>query len=211
MLPFLRKIQRNLHDYGIRQTVAKVCLGISSPLFHSRTYRLYRADLRSLRMPPRKDLSLTFRFLTDKDKDCLRQILQMEEWLHGRLEEILQQGGLCLVAMDGSTVAGFNLVAFDAIHIPVVHYARRLRGRQAFSIQITVHRAYRGRGLGSSLRQEILRALQEQGVRYFYGGTDIHNEANLALSRKVGLKEIADVCYRKILWRERTIVQRVSR
>jgi ribosomal protein S18 acetylase RimI-like enzyme len=209
--PMTKKIRRNVRDYGLLRTFSKIVGAVMRPIFQCRTYRLYRADLCKVIIPSVTDRAFEYHFLKPTEKDCLTQILHMEEWLDGSLESIMQGSGRCLVAMDKGTIAGFNLVQYQEIHIPVVHYTRALRSRQAFSVQITVDKAYRGRGLGTTLRLEVFRALREQGMKYFYGGTDVHNQANLALCRKVGLKEIADIHYLKILWLERTTVRRFRR
>lgn len=206
-----QKILRNLRDYGLYRTCSKIISSMTRPVFQCRTYRLYRADLNKVVVPAVTDASFAFRFLEQGEEKYFPQIERMEEWLKGHLEFILQHGGRCLVALDKTTLAGFNLVGLQEIHIPVVDYRRPLRRRQAFSVQITVSKAYRGRGLGTTLRLEVFRALRAQGFRYFYGGTDIHNEANLALCRKVGLEEIANIRYLKILWIERTTVRRFRR
>ncbi len=128
----------------------------------------------------------------------------MEEWLEMRLDEILKGGGKCLVALDDAMVAGFNLISYDQIHIPVVQYTAPLGPDEAFSEQITVSVAYRGHGLGSKLRYKLYKDLFE-GERYIiYGATDVNNKANLALCRKVGLDVIATIKYRKWLWIEKT-------
>jgi ribosomal protein S18 acetylase RimI-like enzyme len=211
MTQAIQKVRRNFRDYGLSQTLLKVIVSMIRPLFYSRTYRLYRADLAQVRIPPITDPSFVFRFLEINEKDYLAQIQRMEEWLQERLETILQEGGQCLVALDEDRVAGFNLVSFRHIHLPIVHFKRALRSGQAYSEQITVSKAYRGRGLGATLRLELFRILRAQGKRYLYGGTDVHNQANLALCRKVGLQEVADIRYVKILRIERTAVRRISR
>jgi GNAT superfamily N-acetyltransferase len=210
-MQFIRKIKRNLRDHGLWRTLVKTLLELLHPVFHARTYRLYRADLRQVAIPDRPDPAFVFRLLTPGDVASVRQIEDLEEWLRGTLQQRLAQGAICLLALDGDRVAGFNLVTFTGIHIPVVHYLRRLRPGDAFSEQITVHPEYRGRGLGSTLRHEIFRILRQQGKRRLYGGTDAHNGPNLALCRKVGLKEVADVRYQKLLRRKLTTVRRIGR
>jgi hypothetical protein len=79
----------------------------------------------------------------------------MEEWLEGRLASKLAKGSLCLVAMDGNIVAGFNLVGFGEVHMPLVNGKRIFRNGSAWSEQITVNTKYRGKGLGSELRYHL--------------------------------------------------------
>jgi hypothetical protein len=51
--------------------------------------------------------------------------------------------------------------------------------------------------------------LREKGVRYLYGGTDIHNPANLTLTKKVGFKFIAYIVFVKVLGRGTVMLRRV--
>ena len=204
-----RSIVRNFRDYGAYRSIGKIGGFLASPLFHSREYRLYGAFLRSAVLPP-ADSRFSFSFLHPSDRAAFREIEQMEEWLGGRLGAILLRGGKCLVARDRDIIAGFNLASFQEINIAPVRYRHPLRTGQAYSEQITVSRPYRGIGLGSSLRYELFRALLDCGIRKIYGATDAGNKSNLALSRKVGLKDIADIRYRRALWKEQTTVRRAQ-
>lgn len=206
-----RKIRRNLQDYGFLRTLEKLFSTFLYPLYYNRIYRLYRANLNQIDIPTKQDSELVFRRLQADDHQLFDQIIGMEEWLSPQLKTNLDSDGLCLVALDDDTVAGFNLINYGRIHLPTVNYRRNLRENAAFSEQITVNRAYRGKGLGTQMRLEVFRILSEQGFRYLYGGTDIENTANLALCSKVGLTEIADVHFQKVLWKHKTTVRRVGR
>ncbi len=133
------------------------------------------------------------------DTGIIRQIEDMEEWLKDKVASMIEAGGLCLVALDGERVAGFNLVSLGEGCIPLIGLRRDLRENEVWSDQITVSKNYRGKGLGSALRYRVFKELKEKGFRKVYGGTQISNLANLNLARKVGFKEIADVQYIKIL------------
>ena len=209
MMRILRKIRRNFRDNSLVWTLIKMFGLIGWPIYYRRTYRLYRVDLSRMNTPASADVSFAFRFLKPDDIEYVNQIYHLEEWLEGRMESVFKSGGICLVALDGSTVAGFNLVSFRNMNLPVVQYSRALRSNQAFSVQISVANRYRCRGLGTALRLEIFKALRLRGTRYLYGGTDIHNRANLALCRKVGFKAIADVRYTKLFRHEETLLHRV--
>ncbi|MBL4575424.1 MAG: GNAT family N-acetyltransferase, partial [Opitutaceae bacterium] len=154
--------------------------------------------------------TLVIRTIDLTEKNLIAQILSMEGWLKGRLENLLREDGRCFVALDGDTVAGFNLVSFRKIDIPRVHFIQKLEGKEAFSEQITVHRDYRGRGLATRLRYKVYQDLLTQGINTLYGSTEITNTANLALSQKVGLKDIANIHYRKFLWKHNTTVEKLD-
>ena len=205
---FSKRVRRNFQDHGLRRTIMKIAGSLGSLLFYTRAYTIYRADLGDLILPGATDESLVFRFLEPTEKNFLIQIQQMEEWLDTRLDAILESGGKCLAAIDGTRVAGFNLVSFQQIHLPVIQFTRALRPGGAYSEQITVSKAYRGRNLGSTLRLELFRALKAQGTRSLYGGTDVNNHANLALCRKVGLKGIVDIRHFRIFGLERKLIKR---
>ncbi len=131
------------------------------------------------------------------DTALISQVEELEEWLQGGVAAKLDDGGVCLVALDGETVAGFNIVAFGRVEMPLVKTHRDFGKGNAWSEQITVNNRYRGKGLGAELRYRIFAELKERGVRRFYGGTLSDNEPNLKLTRKVGFTEIADIRYCK--------------
>ncbi len=203
------KISRNFRDNNPAWAFGKVLALIFRPIFYCRTYLLYRADLRKEDTPPAVGTAFALCLLQPEDVELVKQIQRMEEWLACRIESVLQGGGICIVALDGDTVAGFNLISFQEICLPVVCFSRSLRPGKAFSIQITVANRYRRRGLGIALRLEAFKTLRAKGMRYLYGGTDIHNRANLALCRKLGLQGIAEVRLLKIFWRKKTFLRRV--
>ena len=60
---------------------------------------------------------------------------------------LLKYGGLCVVALDGEKVAGFNLVSFNEVYIPLLELKKKFRKDQAWSEQITVSKDYRKQGL----------------------------------------------------------------
>ena len=204
-----RKFARNLHDYGIAITLRKSLGHLFGFLYDSTVYRIYGMDLDTSDIPQCRDGGFVYRRIDPSDADCIRQIEAMEEWLEGRLLAKLVKGGLCLVAMDGNVVAGFNLVGFGEARMPLVNGKRNFRSGSAWSEQITVNNKYRGKGLGSELRYRMFEELKRLGYKKFYGGTLSNNQANLKLTRKVGFKEIADIRYMKLLTMKRWRLKRV--
>jgi len=192
-----KKVLRNLNDYGFSITLRKIISYLIQPFYENRTYRIYRFDLENLQDIPSKESVFAFKVLDKSDTGIIRQIEDMEEWLKGKVTSMLEAGGLCLVALDGQRVAGFNLVSLKEGCIPLIGMKRDLRENEVWSDQITVNKNYRGKGLGSALRYRIFKELRERGIRKIYGGTQISNLASLNLARKVGFKEIADIQYIK--------------
>lgn len=204
-----RKFTRNLRDYGVAITLRKSLGRLFGFLYDTTIYRIYGMDLEKSHPSQRRDGEFVYRLIARSDTDCILQIEAMEEWLEGSLGAKLAKGSLCLAAMDGSVVAGFNLVGFGEVHMPLVNGKRNFRKGSAWSEQITVNNRYRGKGLGSELRYRMFAELKRQGYRKFYGGTLSNNQANLRLTRKVGFKEIADIRYMKLLTMERWRLERV--
>ena len=65
------------------------------------------------------DDHFTFKCVDKNDDDMIVQIVDMEEWLQDELTPRLAAGNaLCMAAMKGKIVAGFNLVAFKEVYVP---------------------------------------------------------------------------------------------
>jgi len=206
---YLKKIGRNFNDYGLLITVNKCVSGLVKTVYEDRTYRIYAIDLAGVNGPLPEDDDLTYKLVDADDIDCIEQIESMEEWLRGRVKNKLENGFLCLAAMDGPTVAGFNIVALEEGRLPLVHFTRRLRSHESWSVQITVRKNYRGKKLASTLRKRIFAILRDRGVKKLYGGANVSNIASLQLARKVGFKELVDYRYRKVFNNTRFTWKRV--
>jgi ribosomal protein S18 acetylase RimI-like enzyme len=193
-VPFVlfKKLRRNLRDYGCAVCCKKAVSQIYRPFFESQSYCIYSIDLRkSLRSKNHALSEFTFRFVSANESKIIAQIEDMEEWLHGKLTDKFRSGQQCLVALQGETVAGFNLVGFETFHIPLLRLSKPLHPHECYSEQITVHPDFRGRGLGTELRYRIFSAMKEAGFHRLYGGTQLSSTANRALSKKVGLRVFA--------------------
>lgn len=204
----IRKVRRNLNDYGLAKTAEKTLSYLFKSFYLKRTYLIYRMDLSEYRCPPITE-DFTFRTVGTGDIQVIRQIEEESEWLDGRLRECLAKG-LCVVALDGEQVAGFNLIAFDDVFIPLLNLKRRLRPHEAWSEQITVMKEYRKRGLASALRRLAFSELQQRGIRKLYGGALTSNIPSLKLAKRVGFRFITIVDYRRVLNREQRIYNRVN-
>ncbi len=207
-----RKFERNLTNVGWWRTIKKSVAYILQPLYVRRVYRLYRINLATAPEPDCPNPSeFQFILLTAEDTDVIEQIEWHSEWLRGRVSKKLANGQICLVALDGRRLAGFNLIGFGEVEIPLIETCRFFRPGTAWSEHIAVIESYRRRGLGSELRYRIFRELKHRGVRYLYGGTLRSNEPSLKLARRVGFTEYADVTYNRILRFQRWRCRRVHR
>ncbi len=186
------KVQRNLEDYGWRIAVKKSVAYLLRAIYFKQTYRLYRIDLDEAKLPQDSNPhNFTFKILTVQNVGMIADVENVAEWLRGQLKQKIAAGQLCMVALDGDKIAGFNLINFRQATLILVNLRRKLRRGVAWS------------ELGSQLRYRIFEELRKRGFHRLYGGTLCSNTASLRLTRSVGFKEIGDIHYRKLLSFER--------
>ncbi len=206
-----RKMQRNVVDYGFGTFLEKIFEYILSPLYLHRVYRLYCVDLENDNIQSNSIDNIRFKLVDQKDLDMIKQIEDMEEWLKDKVEKKLYSNGLCLVALDNKKVAGFNLISFGDVFIPLIKQKRTFKKDEAWSEQITVHKDYRRSGIASALRYNAFSQLKKAGIKKFFGGTLVSNIASLELARRVGFRELKDIQFIRILgykmWRENAVVR----
>jgi GNAT superfamily N-acetyltransferase len=174
---------------------------------------LYRIDLSHYTV--KKDDSSAFKYIVmDKDSindNIIEQIESLEEWVIDKLRADLERDGICIVAMDGDTVAGFNWISINEVYIPMIMKKKVFKPHTAWSEQITVNKNFRGKGLGTSLRTHAFIELKNRKIRKFYGGTLNINEPNIRLSKKAGFEFFIDVHFLRLfgckMWKYRRVVQ----
>lgn len=196
---YLPKIRRNIEDYGSWCTISKMLKALIEPFYLRRKYIIYAMDLSNYNNLKNDNHELEFKLVSYKDKNDIRQIEKIAEWMKGNLCEKLKKGGLCLVARNGRQVIGFNLIAFGKVKIPLLMIEKLFDDSEAWSEQISVHKAYRKKGLASELRYRIFEVLKERGIARLYGGALQDNTASLRLAEKVGFKEVTEVSLVKTL------------
>jgi ribosomal protein S18 acetylase RimI-like enzyme len=205
----IKKIRRNVRDYGVAAAAQKSLSALVAFAYESKAYRIYRKEI-DLSVdtgdPPPDPFNL--HVLDKGDSAFIAQVEEMEEWLTDKVREMLNDGSLCVLLLDGNKVAGFNLFSVGEVYMPLVNVTRKFRSHEAWSEQITVHQDYRGMGLATVLRRQAFQELGNRGIRKFYGGTLPSNIANRKLSKKVGFREIADIHYRKFLYSKNWFVMR---
>jgi GNAT superfamily N-acetyltransferase len=193
------KVQRNLEDYGWQIAFKKSLAYLLRSLYFQQVYRIYRIELDAAKLPQDfNPLDFTFKILTVQNVGMIAEVENIAEWLRGQLKEKIAAGQLCLVALDGDKVAGFNLINFEQATLVLVNLQRKLRQGDAWSEHIAVKKEFRRTGLGSQLRYRIFEELRKRGFRKLYGGTLRSNTASLKLTRSVGFTEIGDIHYRKL-------------
>lgn len=202
MNSFVLKIRRNLADHGLLATLKKSAGALLKPFFHRKVYRLYRIDLRNSTCEPEDVAGFEFRFLSPGDTKAIQQVEGLSEWLAGSLQKRIEKNELCLAVFDGDEVAGFNLISFGDIYMPLVKVRKTFRPDCAWSEQISVAKLYRKHGLAAQLRYRIFRELRRRGFHRLYGGALADNEPSLKLARRVGFEEFVDVTYLRLLFWE---------
>lgn len=205
-----RRIVRNFRDYGLRVTCGKSLAYLARGVYFHQVYRLYRINLTPIAPAATShSTQFNFRLLSPQDSGLIAQVESIAEWLQGQMKSRIESGQLCLVAMDGSKVAGFNLINLQEASMVLVNRRVPLRAGSAWSEHIAVLKEYRRSGLGADLRRSVFELLRSRGIRRFYGGTLRSNIAALKLTRTVGFKEIGDLHYKKVLsfeeWRFRRV------
>lgn len=206
----LRKIIRNAEDYGVLIALKKIGAYILKPIYEKQVYRIYGINLENFTPKRCTSNGFTFRLLDKSDGDLIKQIEKMEEWLQSDLTSKFAQQGLCLVALSANRVAGFNLIVFNNVAIPLLHLKRTLKRHEAWSEQITVHKDFRKHGLAAELRYRIFAELKSRGLKKLYGGALLSNLPSLKLAQKVGFEFLVDVHFRKILHFKRWRYERVK-
>jgi hypothetical protein len=127
------------------------------------------------------------------------QIEKMEEWLHGKLIKKLEKNSICLVALDKEKVIGFNLISFGEVYIPLLKLRKALKGDEAWSEQISIHKDYRKIHLASDLRYCVFEELKKRKTKTFYGSALVSNESSLNLAHKLGFANLMDIHFTRCL------------
>ena len=201
---WIRKFERNLEDHSFKVALSKSLAYLFRFCYERTVYRLYKIDLLNSSTVSETDIEgVTFRFVSPSDEACIRQIEDNSEWLSGTVRERLSAGALCIAALEGEQLAGFNLVSFGEVSMPLVHISHCFRPTEAWSEQIATIKNFRKKGLASQLRYRIFEELRGRGIRMFYGGALRDNLPSLKLARHVGFREFVEIRYTRLFARRR--------
>jgi GNAT superfamily N-acetyltransferase len=206
-----RKLERNWQDYGWRTALSKSLRHLFKVFYDHAAYRLYKIDLQ--RQPteaPSEMEGVKFCFIDEHDEDAVTQVEENSEWLRGTLRQRLSSGAVCLAAFQEGRLAGFNLVSFGNVFMPLVALSRTFRQGEAWSEQIATVKSFRKKGLASQLRYRVFEELRMRGIRKFYGGALAGNVASLKLARHVGFHEFVELRYTRVFHRQRWKYVRVQ-
>jgi ribosomal protein S18 acetylase RimI-like enzyme len=207
----IKKFKRNLVDYGFFIAVKKMILYPFSDIYKEKVYLIYKKDLRKYVSANKSNPAFEFKIFTKENlnDNIKNQLIEIEEWLTDRIEFIFNHFGICLVALDGDKVAGFNLVSADEVFIPLIEMNRKFKSDQAWSEQITVRKEYRSKGLGSILRYKMFDELKARGFKALYGGTMWDNWSNIELSKKVGFVIFLKIKFKRIFKNKKYEFERI--
>lgn len=195
-----RKFERNLQDYGLGTALSKSFAYVFRVFYEHAAYHLYKINLRNEQTEhPSGVDGIEFRFIDEHDESAVTQIEENSEWLRGTLKQRLASDAICLAAFEGGQLAGFNLVSFGKVFMPLVKLSRTFRKDEAWSEQIATVKTYRKQGLASQLRYRVFEELRRRGIRKFYGGALADNIASLKLARRVGFHEFVEIRYTRVL------------
>lgn len=207
---YVKKVCRIFSDLGVLGGSARTLHHVMRPVYQNTRYRIYGIDLQATRAPVDEDGRFRFRLLDPTDQEALRQVESMAAWIAGHARHRVLAGGLCLAALDGERVVAFNLIGLGQVGIPAVGLRWTFGPTEAWSEQITTHKAFRNLGLAGMVRRHAFVELRCRSVRWFWGGTLPHHRAALALARSAGFTELGDLCYRRIMGRQNWTYQRVT-
>jgi GNAT superfamily N-acetyltransferase len=207
----IRKFKRNLDDYGFSIALKKMITYPFEKICKRKDYLIYKKDLRKYAPNEKTNNLFEYKFYEGNNinEQIVKQILALEEWLIDKLNFILKHGGLCVVALDKDKVAGFNLVSFNEVYMPLLELNKKFRNNQAWSEQITVSKDYRKQGLGSILRYKMFNELKNRGYRVLYGGTMWDNWSNIELSKKVGFEIFVKVSFKRLFNKKKYTYHRI--
>jgi GNAT superfamily N-acetyltransferase len=207
---FAHKVQRNREDYGLRVTLQKTVAYLARWIYFRQAYRIYRINVDTVQpRDPAGAHNFTFKLLNPQNTDMIAQVEDTAEWLRGQVKERIEAGQLCLVALDGEVVAGFNLINLKEAPLLLVKRVMRLPRESAWSEHIAVRKEYRRMGLATTLRHRIFEVLKKGGIRKLYGGTLPTNTASLCLTKSIGFRILGDMRYRKLFSMEKWSFQRI--
>jgi hypothetical protein len=167
-------------------------------LFFVRQFIIYEKQLTDLDDINLSNPDFEFSFISLANDDILRQIEEQSGLSREMVSEMLKDGSECLVAMDGETLAGYNLVSYGTVNVHYLERHMKLSKSEAWSDQIFTALPYRRSGVAIDLRQIMFHHLGMKGYTKFIGGYLPYNTRPGMLARKLGFIEKEKVTLVKI-------------
>jgi len=195
---FKKKFTRNFRDYGFFVCLKKTIFYLAKPAYEKTNAVLFKTDIKNIDGKELYQSKLDYKWVESKDTYLINQIEGMEEWLTGTLEASLGNKKLCIAAIENEKVKGFCLISLGEIYLPLLYLKVLLKNDQAFSEQLTVHKQYRRKGIGTEIRSMAYMELKKRGMNTIYSSTTIDKIASIKSIEKVGGKRIGQLIYKKI-------------
>jgi GNAT superfamily N-acetyltransferase len=188
MKVYLKKIIRNIEDYGYWISIKKAFNYIIRPIYSKRSLIIYEINLKNCD-EHLINSNYEFKLLNASDKKIIDIIEEKEEWLKGELRERISSS-FCMAILHKKNVVGFYLASFQVGRIPLLKLKMCIENDEAWGEQITIFRDYRRMGLGSKLRSAVYSELKKMGIKHLYGHRAEYNIASQKSVKKYLLREL---------------------
>jgi len=195
----IKKIWRNLYNYGLLITLKKAVYFVFKPLYKNLTYKIYFIGLNNLKDKPVGNHNFIYKFVVREDIKIIKQIEDMEEWLQNRIIAKLNSNCICLAAIEKNTVVGFLIANLNELSIPWINFKKKLRTNECYGEQININKKFRGIGLASTLRLRVFEELRKRGITKFYVGIPIWNKIIRKSVINFGFTYITDISYLRVI------------
>jgi GNAT superfamily N-acetyltransferase len=205
-----KKLNRNIKDYGLVASIKKSCPYIFRTIYDNRSWFVTKVDFaigNTLRNPLN---SFDFRLIQENDSEIIGEIENLEEWLKGKVGEMLSDNHMCVVAFDRDRLIGFYLGGFKEHLIPNTKVKLLLNKNEALGVQITVKKDYRGAGLATDLRRTFYKEVQAIGIKKVFGYVATHNKSSLNSAKKVQATVLGILSYSRVLNHNRLVYQKFA-
>jgi len=198
LIIFKKKVARNFRDYGLLSCLKKSALFLAKPIYEKSNVVLFKTEIKNIDGKELYQGDLDCKLVESKDTYIINQIEEMEEWLIGKLYSSLENKKLCIVALKNKKVIGFCLISLSEIYLPLLYLKVLLENDEAFSEQITVHKKYRRKGVGTQIRFMAYMELKKKGINKIYSSASINKIASIRSIEKVGGKKIGRFFYKNV-------------
>jgi len=200
LLTIIRRVKRNIEDYGWKITIRKSWDYLFEWLYLHRVYQIIVIDPSTVSSQEVSGLQrFTFRTLQPKDTQLIEKVEELAEWLQGTVADRIARGDLCVAALSEGELAGFYFVGFGEVLIPLLQARRGFRPGRGWVEHVAVLKQYRRRGISTQLRYRTFEELRKRGCRRLYSGVLPHNLVSLRSALQAGFQPLAEVHFTKVL------------
>jgi len=179
-----KKLLRNYRDYGLWILIRKSAANLFKPVFENVSMILYRINLENIPEKQAETDGFEFKLLDAEvldveDVNLIDEVENMEEWLWGQLAARLHSNSICMVLLKDGELVGLYLASFRKTINPLLKMKVLMGPLEVWGEQITISKAYRGRGLAGVLKHRVYGELKARGIKSVYGISRKYNWASL--------------------------------